>query len=139
MSEKLSFVLNEVTLEVKFVNFNAISDALRTSQETFNSVLFFSNDKEVFLGKLTEFINDSVKANNEYRLVVSATNKDSGTSLVDAFRKGALELSDKKTRTVSSPSKALFEFHLMMLMKAFDGFSLLKFCLMLQHELTGCK
>lgn len=142
MDAKLSAVTAELKLEAKFSNFFNTYTDMTTAFNSFNtSVLNYIEEPKLFLEKLQAFTTKYEDKNYEFKLVEIATSSIGGLkSLVESYKEVALNYEKNyEAAVVNSTSKLLFEFYVLIMMRVFEGFSLLRLCFMMQQSITRGK
>lgn len=139
LDSKLTIISTELKLEAKFPLFFKTYTDMSTAFNTFNTSVLNYIDNPNFSEKLNDFVKDYEKKNYEFQLITIATSSLGGIkSLVETFKDVAINY-DKSDNSpiISSTSKVIFEFYLLIMMRILEGFSLLKFCYMMQESISG--
>lgn len=151
LDNKMTTIANELKFETKFVSFfNVYTDMSSAFDEFHTSVLSYVDNVEQFNETLREFTSRYERSNYEFKLVDKAlTSLGIVKSLTDAFKELTLNYETNSVGptinklnmapVTSSTNKLIFEFYLMIMMRVYEGFSMLELCYQLQSNLPGCK
>lgn len=151
LDNRLTMIATELKFESKFASlFNVYTD-MSSAFNTFNtSILTYVENADLFKEKLKRFTDKYEEENYEFKLVDKATTSIAGVkSLVDTYKEVVMNYevnsvgSTVKKQNVapvsSSSSKLIFEFYLTIMLRVYEGFSMLKLCYQMQDNLDGRK
>lgn len=148
--DRLRTIRKDFKYETNFKKFFETIDKMRSLFHELYFIVFQEESKEVLLQTIREFTSRYERENFEFKVVDAAlTNYGIIKSLAESYKRSVLNYQvesvastvNKKniSPVASSTNKLIFEFYLMILMRVFEGFSMLQFCYQLQDNPSHCK